>query len=295
MTSGTHTQGRSLYVTTRDGRGLHAARLDGPPGSPIVVFEAGAAASRSTWAAVQPGVAEFATAVAYDRSGLGRSAPDPVGRTLDRMADDLNDLLDGLADDARFVLVGHSAGGPIVRLAAARRPHRIAGLVLVDATDEAADALFGRAFKAMEIASIAIMGALARVGLLGRLFAGQFADAPADVREDAAREAFTPGVIRTQARQARTFLSELRAWRGDPPALGEIAVTAISGARAADGMTPALRAAANAAHAERAAASPAGRHVLAENSGHYVPMTDPELIVDEIRRIAAGPAIGGEG
>jgi pimeloyl-ACP methyl ester carboxylesterase len=287
-----HTQGESRYFSTRDGRRLHAAVLPGPDAA-IVVFEAGAAASRSSWAAVQPKVATFATSVAYDRSGLGRSAPDPQSRTLDRMADDLNDLIDGLAadrrPDQRFLLVGHSAGGPIVRLAASRRPERIHGLVLVDPTDEVADILFGKGFRAMEIGMIAVSRILARLGLLERVFATQFRGAPADVRVDAHNEAFTPAVIETQARQAKTFLPELKTWRDGAPPLGDIPVTVISGAKSNDGMTPKLRAAANASHAARAAASPRGRHLLAENSGHYVPLTDPELIVDEIRRLISGP------
>lgn len=284
-----HTQGESTYFDTRDGRRLHAAMLAGPPGAPTVVFEAGAAAGRSSWAAVQPAVAGFATAVAYDRSGLGRSAPDPVSRTLDHMADDLNDLLDGIAAE-RVVLVGHSAGGPIVRLAASRRPERVAGLVLVDPTDEAADVLFGRGFRALEAVMVRLGGVFARVGLLERLYAGQFKDAPADVREDAHREAFTPGVMRTHARQAKTFLTELEVWRDGAPELGDIPVTVISGGKAGDGMSASMRAAANASHATRAAASPNGRHVIAENSGHIVPATDPELIVDEIRRVVSGQA-----
>ncbi|CAM3682128.1 alpha/beta fold hydrolase [Tsukamurella strandjordii] len=284
-----HTQGESRYFTTRDGRRLHAAVLSGPE-APIAVFEAGAAASRSSWAAVQPAVAQFTTAIAYDRSGLGRSAPDPGARTLDRMADDLNDLLDDIgADrrpDQRFILVSHSAGGPIVRLAASRRPDRVAGLVLVDPTDEAADVLFGTGFKVVESAMIAASRILARVGLLGRLFAGQLHGAPTDVRADMEREAFTPGVIDTQARQAKTFLRELKTWRTNAPALGTIPVTVISGAKPGDGMSASMRAAANASHATRAAASPAGKHVLAPNSSHYVPLTDPQIIIDEIRALA---------
>ncbi|BDH57413.1 alpha/beta fold hydrolase [Tsukamurella sp. PLM1] len=283
-----HTQGESRYVETPDGRRLHTAVLDGPPDAPTVVFEAGAAASRLSWAAVQPAVAGFATAVAYDRSGLGRSAPDPVSRTLDHMADDLNDLLDGLGAD-RYILVGHSAGGPIVRLAASRRPQRIAGLVLVDATDEAADVLFGRGFRALEIGMITAGRVLARLGLLERVFAAQFANAPADVRDDAHREAFTPGVIETQARQAKTFLAELKTWREAAPELGDIPVTVISGALPGGGMSESMRAAATASHRTRATASPHGRHVIAENSGHDVPLTDPEMIVAEIRRLVSGP------
>lgn len=138
-----------------------------PPGPrvPTVVFEAGSAATRSTWASVQTRVAAFTRAVVYDRAGLGRSVPDSAGRTLDRMADDLNDLLDGLEPSSGFVQVGHSAGGPMVRLAASRRPDRVAGLVLVDPTDEAADLLFGMRFRVGEKIVIAVEWVLARVGI----------------------------------------------------------------------------------------------------------------------------------
>ncbi|MBU2668107.1 alpha/beta fold hydrolase [Actinoplanes bogorensis] len=276
-----HTQGPSSWVTTRDGRRLHTASLPAPPASdaPTVVFEAGAAGSRSSWALVQPLVARFARAVVYDRSGLGRSAPDPHGRTLDRMADDLNDLLDGIGPGP-FVLAGHSAGGPIVRLAAARRPDRIAGLVLVDPTDEAATVLFGRTFRRAEKLAGPAGLVLARTGLLPRLYRFLLDAVPADVRADMVREAFTTSAVRTQIAQARTFLDELALWRGNPPGLGDIPVTVISGGRPGDGMSASVRAAANAAHAERA-----GRHVVAARSGHYVPITEPALIADEIRRL----------
>ena len=281
-----HTQGRSEWVRTRDGRELHAMVLTGPgPAAPAVVFEAGAAATRSTWACVQPGVAAYARAIVYDRSGLGRSAADQGGRRLDRMADDLNDLLDHFAPGP-FVLVGHSAGGPIVRLAASRRPDRIAGLVLVDPTDEAAGILFRRSFRVGERVVIAVNALAARLGLLRHGFRWLLDAVPDDVRTDLRREAFGPGVVATQRQQARTFLDELGRWRRHPPDLGDIPVTVVSGARAGDGMTTAVRAAANASHAVRAAASPRGRHVLAPASGHYVPITDPRIVVDEIRRLA---------
>lgn len=284
-----HTQGVSEWVPTRDGRRLHAMVLPGPDSdgetaTPTVVFEAGAAASRSSWAAVQPRVARFARAIVYDRSGLGRSAPDPVGRTLDRMAGDLNEVLDHFGPGP-YILAGHSAGGPIVRLAAARRPGRIAGLVLVDPTDEAADVLFGRGFRRAERLVLAAVTVLARLRLLEWLFRGQLRGVPDDVRDDLQREGYTPGVVRTQRRQARTFLDELATWRTDPPDIGRIPLTVISGARPGDGMNAALRAEAIASHVHRAAQSPGGRHVLAENSSHYVPATDPDLIAGEIERM----------
>lgn len=70
--SGVHTQGEPVWVRTRDGRALYAMVLPGPAGAtgvPTVVFEAGSAATRSTWASVQTRVAAFTRAVVYDRAG----------------------------------------------------------------------------------------------------------------------------------------------------------------------------------------------------------------------------------
>ena len=265
-----------------------------PPGPrvPTVVFEAGSAATRSTWASVQTRVAAFTRAVVYDRAGLGRSVPDSAGRTLDRMADDLNDLLDGLEPSSGFVQVGHSAGGPMVRLAASRRPDRVAGLVLVDPTDEAADLLFGMRFRVGEKIVIAVEWVLARVGMLERFFRFLGEGMPEDVRADLHREAFRPAVVVTQGRQARTFLTELHAWQGDPPALPDVPVTVISGglAHGTDGMPRRVRDAATAAGRYRAAQSRQGRHVVAARSGHYIPATEPDLIAAEIRRLVLPPA-----
>lgn len=272
-----HTQGEPVWVRTRDGRALYAMVLPGPagaPGVPTVVFEAGSAATRSTWASVQTRVAAFTRAVVYDRAGLGRSVPDSAGHTLDRMADDLNDLLDGLEPSSGFVQVGHSAGGP---------------MVLVDPTDEAADLLFGMRFRVGEKIVIAVEWVLARVGMLERFFRFLGEGMPEDVRADLHREAFRPAVVVTQGRQARTFLTELHAWQGDPPALPDVPVTVISGSLA-DGMPRRVRDAATAAGRYRAAQSRQGRHVVAARSGHYIPATEPDLIAAEIRRLVLPPA-----
>ena len=283
---GQHTQGPSEWVPTRDGRRLHAKVLPGPQNgsAPTVIFEAGAAADRSSWALVQPAVARFARAVVYDRSGLGRSPADPTGRTLDRMADDLGDVLTHFGA-GRYILVGHSAGGSIVRLTASRHPEQVAGLVLADPTDESADFLFGRLFRRTEGVAIGANRTLARLGALKRMFRSLLRAMPADVRADMERESFAPGVFRTQADQSRTLLDEIFTWRAQPPALGDIPVTVISGARAGDGMNARVRKGANESHARRAAASPSGRHVVAEHSAHYVPITDADLVVAEIRRL----------
>lgn len=101
-------------------------------GRPVVVLEAGIAASSVSWCLVRPLIAEFTTVLSYDRAGFGWSDPPPHRCTAADAASDLEKLLERCGLDGPFVLVGHSFGGLIVRIFEQRHPERVAGMVLVD-------------------------------------------------------------------------------------------------------------------------------------------------------------------
>jgi pimeloyl-ACP methyl ester carboxylesterase len=105
------------------------------PGKPIVVLEAGAAATLDTWQQIFDGVASRAPTIAYDRRGLGGSAVDDVPQTLERVAQSLHDLLKTINAVPPYVLVGHSWGSAFVKSYASRFPTEVAGLVYLEATD----------------------------------------------------------------------------------------------------------------------------------------------------------------
>jgi pimeloyl-ACP methyl ester carboxylesterase len=63
-------------------------------------------------------------------TGLPKS-PDAL-QSWDDFADDLNRLLDVIDRDGPWLLAGHSMGGAVSLLAAAARPERIRGLLLID-------------------------------------------------------------------------------------------------------------------------------------------------------------------
>ncbi len=105
---------------------------DGPPSRPVVVLDAALAATYLSWFRVQPAVAQFARVCAYDRAGLGWSEAGPMPRTAGRAAEALRALLAGAAEPPPYLLVGHSYGGLVTRIFAARWPRETAGLVLVD-------------------------------------------------------------------------------------------------------------------------------------------------------------------
>ncbi|MEU6148719.1 alpha/beta hydrolase [Actinosynnema sp. NPDC047251] len=276
----THSFGTSAYLDL-GGRKLH--HMSRGTGGPVVVFESGLGFSRSTWGLVQPVVARHVQAVVYDRAGTGRSDPDPRPRTLEHLADDLGALLDALGPGP-FVLVGHSWGGAIVRVAAARRPDRVHGLVLVDQSDENADLYFTPAAAKRFALTARLTPALARSGLY-KLLGGRLGRAqPADVLADHHAEDFGPAAARATVAELEPFVAELRALRENPPRLGDLPVTVVTGTRPTR-LDRAVRQGMNDAHRRTAAALANGRLVEAARSAHLVLFDQPDLLVAEVLRL----------
>jgi pimeloyl-ACP methyl ester carboxylesterase len=112
------------------GRRLHLQ--EGGAGSPVVVLEAGIAATSLSWRAIHQQIAGFTRVASYDRAGLGWSDPAASRLTLASLAADLRGLLTAAGLPPPYILVAHSFGAFVVRACAARYPAEIAGLVLVD-------------------------------------------------------------------------------------------------------------------------------------------------------------------
>ncbi|MGH3759933.1 alpha/beta fold hydrolase [Actinophytocola sp.] len=101
-------------------------RTTGAAGGPPVVLLHGLGENAGTWERFAAELAASRTAIALDLRGHG-SSPWPGQYTVDAMADDVLAFLDGvpLVD-----LVGHSMGGYVAALVAARYPERVGRLVL---------------------------------------------------------------------------------------------------------------------------------------------------------------------
>jgi pimeloyl-ACP methyl ester carboxylesterase len=118
-------------------------------GSPTVILEAGYTASGiSTYGPViMPALARRTRECTYDRAGDGLSdARPPSVRPLTgaTQAQELHTLLRVIGVGPPYVLVGHSYGGMIIREFAARYPHQVAGMVLLDASSEPEVAVYDR-------------------------------------------------------------------------------------------------------------------------------------------------------
>lgn len=105
-------------------------------GRPVVILEAGGGGSSAAWKGVQSLLPTAIRTCAYDRAGSGKSDPGPEPRTMDAEVADLHALLEKLGISEPIVYVGQSLGGILARLYVQEYSGSVAGMLLVDPTDE---------------------------------------------------------------------------------------------------------------------------------------------------------------
>lgn len=119
---------QDLQITLSDGRVLAYTDI-GEPGWPTVLFFHGAPMSRLHLAYLEEQfIARKVRAVSPDRPGYGRSSSFP-GRSLTNWPADVAALADALSID-RFMVAGHSSGGPYAVVCTALLPQRVSALAV---------------------------------------------------------------------------------------------------------------------------------------------------------------------
>ena len=270
--------GRHIYLECR-GHGSPTVLLEAGSGNNADVWDTIALASDSGATAVLPGVAAFTRVCAYDRPGTmldadhrSRSDPAPMPRTAADAVADLHALLDAAGVSGPYVLVGHSLGGIIVRLYAATYPQEIAGVVLIDVSHEEQYARWEAELGPEQWAELqqqVLSGPEDDPDLERMDFEASFAQ----LREAATAHPLPPLplVVLTPGVSTNNLAPpEMRA--ALPP----------------DFPWGALEAVHQALQDELAALVPGARHVIATESGHYIQLQQPELVIEAIRQVVEG-------
>ncbi|MBD8874061.1 alpha/beta hydrolase [Rhodanobacter sp. DHB23] len=105
-------------------------------GSPTVVFDAGWEDWSPAWATIQPVIARHTRTCSYDRAGSGFSEAGPMPRTSVEIAKELHAALHSAHIPGPYLLVGHSFGGYTIRTFADLYMPEVYGGVFVDIEDE---------------------------------------------------------------------------------------------------------------------------------------------------------------
>jgi pimeloyl-ACP methyl ester carboxylesterase len=252
-------------------------------GGPIVVLDAGLGDSYISWRKVQPQIARFTRVCSYDRAGLGYSDSSPRERTSRVFADELHTLLRNAGITGPVLLVGHSMGGYDVRLFASLYRNEVAGMVLVDASHPEQQKRFPPALNDLDAGWIRDEEFLKFSMPLGipRLMGFCSHDAVVRAAEcdfDSAREAVA---------ELKKF-PESAAQTATTGSLGDMPLAVLSH----DPNTPQPDLPEDLVkptdvwqqmQAELALLSTRGNQVIAKNSGHYIQLDRPDVVIDTVR------------
>ncbi len=239
--------GSEDLIDVGDGRELYLA-CEGE-GSPTVVLEAGGMGNSASWRPVQPDIAEFTRACAYDRAGEGHSSSVPAHDTFDAMVRDLHALLDAGGIEGPYVVMGHSFGGRVIPHFANLYPEDVVGMVLLDPGHEDFSARAEAALAPEEWQQYMEAGG-------GRI--SRFEEAQGNV------ELGPPGDFPLVVISAALYIDRPGVSNDVDEKLYQLLV----------GL-----------HKELAALSPDDTHMIAEGSGHGIQDDRPDLVVDAIRQV----------
>jgi pimeloyl-ACP methyl ester carboxylesterase len=255
-------------------------------GAPTVLFEASGLSPSTEWEALLPAVGKARRACAYDRAGMGWSEPVAGERSAADFVADLHGALAAAGEKPPYVLVGHSAGGALVRSFQATHPDEVAGLVLVDTLTAAVMSRWPKVVPKMRsnlqrgrwLAAVGALRLANPLHLDGRaaaltyrartMIAGdQVVAAMAAALPSLPSTVSVPTVVLTHGRGGD--------WAG-PGVIGPVDEAAIeqdwqaAQKALAEGMKAPL--------------------VVADKSGHMIPAEQPELVLQAIDRVGAPPA-----
>jgi pimeloyl-ACP methyl ester carboxylesterase len=254
--------------------------------TPTVILDSGLGDTYTSWRKVQPQIAQFARVCSYDRAGLGYSDSSPRPRTSREFAEELHTLLHAAGITGPLILVGHSMGGFNVRLYASLYRSEVAGMVLVDSSHPEQQKRLPPTLNDIDAGWIREQEFLEFVMPFGIPRLLGFCGGDAEVR-----------AAECNFRNVHESIAELKAisqsatQTAPTGSLGDMPLAVLS----SDPNTPQLdipedlveptNNAWQQMQKELAQLSTHSSHVIAKNSGHYIQLDRPDLVIEAVRSV----------
>jgi pimeloyl-ACP methyl ester carboxylesterase len=267
-------------------------------GTPTIVFESGLDINGSlSWDMVQDTIAQTTRTCSYSRAGIMWSDRSDRHQNGKAIAEDLHAALAEAGEKPSFVLVGHSLGGPYIMTFTKYYGAEVAGLVFVDASHpDMLERMKPISLSPLKTASQQVLEKLAGVfeplGVARALYRPVPGMYNLDSQRVFAITAYGPVSILAASEEAES-LKETLAEAGSFRQLGSRPIVVLTGTKSLDPATLSrqgitaeqsqLRSSFNEMHAEMATWSSRGERRLVPNSGHYIQLEQPDVVIEAVR------------
>lgn len=255
-------------------------------GSPTVILDSGLGDSYVVWSKVQPQIAQFTRVCSSDRAGIGYSDSSRKPRTSRDIAEELHTLLHNAAISPPYILVGHSMGGYDVRLYASLYRSEVAGMVLVASSHPDQHQRFPPAINDLDASWVREAEFLEFATPFGLPRLLGFCSKDDEVR-----------AADCNFHTARENVAELKAFpesakqAGAAGSLGDLPLAVLSSdpdrpqPDLPEDLVKPVNDAWQQMQDELAQLSTRSTHVIAKNSGHYIQLDRPDLVIEAIRQV----------
>ena len=268
-------------------------------GTPTVVMDAGGGASSITWGLVPSEIAKFTRVCVYDRAGLGWSDPNlRIPRTSQQSVDELHALLTKAEIEPPYILVGHSLGGGNMRLYASQYPEELVGLVLVDSVHE--NQITPEIWRRMkrQFWFYQLLRVASRIGVLRLLGEMNLSPMIKDIKQKSQKYPLAVQALFDIFKSSfyrpcywATALSEITNMKRSfeqlqvIESLGSLPLIVLSQGSKAPEMSDERFQQWASLQLDLTQLSSNSRQIIAENSGHFIPLDQPELVVSAVYQL----------
>ncbi len=113
---------------------LHINGTGEKNGKPTLVIEGGGGMASEYYHWLSEGLKDSMRVVRYDRAGIGYSDASNTTRDPETIARELHTLLEKAGELPPYIMLGHSLGGPYIRVFTELYPNEVVGMFLLDST-----------------------------------------------------------------------------------------------------------------------------------------------------------------
>ena len=266
-------------------------------GSPIVVLEAGLDGNGSlAWAKVHDSIAVTTRACAYSRAGVMWSDDNPGHQSAVMIATDLKAALVAAGENAPYVMVGHSLGGPYIMTFTKLHEADVAGLVFVDASHPEQVQRFKSVLGRQLEPPIGMMRAAAKLAWTGivrvAMAVGGAAGADPVALTTAAYAPTSLGPMLEELDAIDSTMAQAGSFRrlGNRPlvvltAMAPTDTNQLKMMKMSQEESGRFKAAWKEMHDEEATWSTQSEHILVPDATHYIQYDRPDIVIAAVRKV----------